>query len=526
MISRKKNPFSEKGLFNHLKLPLNRTVLVLSAILLMIAILPRFFFPGHDISPNGVDEGIQIMAGRMMGYGYDLYDQINSVQPPGMLLVYGLIDNSPSFFRVLSSIASILIIGLVMFASSKAGGWKSMIASGSFLMIDIMFLLESRLASLDMFCLFWSVLGVALLIGYRETGHRGLLAISGLMIGISSMIKLFGVITFGAVGVVLLLDYLKYRWGSKPILSAIILPRRGGHHIRFSDLFVYSLGFFAVIIGIMMHFGPMEVINSTIFNQMHRPIAPFPMKVSQFLKYSLPVVPTMFFFFIGVKDLYKRREGVVVIIGPIFLVYFLMQAMTFDHHLIFLSPMLALGAGLGTKRFLNRLSKFGHPGLMTFARIAPVLLIIAASSVGSGLILHVHFRGEPAQEKIARYIEEITLPDDFIISGDPLIPALANRKVPPSIVNVAKIQYPDITSEQLNRSVIEYGVKVVILTYHLSEMEGFNLFVNDYFNLRAQIADRQNPVYEDTVYYKIFIIKDSSELFLSPNWGSENVIQN
>ncbi len=509
-----KNPLPDKDPFN----------IGLVVILLMVAVFPRFFFIGHDISPNGVDEGIQIMAGRMMDNGYELYDQINSVQPPFMIMVYSLVDLPPTFFRVLSALSSILIIGLVIFAAGRAGGWKVMVASGSFLILDVMFLLESRLASLDMFSLFWSVLGVTYLIVFRETGRRGYLIFSGILVGISAMTKLFGVITFGSIGIILLLDIFKVKYPLKTMMRKVRLPKRKGYQPSVLDPTVFSLGFLLIVFGTLLWFGPYDIINGTILNQMHRPVASPSIKLEQFLEYLLPVTATVIFFFLGLKDLYKMSEGVVVIIGSIFLVYFLLQAMTFDHHLIFLSPMFALGAGFGIKRFLSIMERMHIRPLKELSRVGPVILILAASSVGSGLILHVHYRGEPAPERVAGIVEDITDSNDFIISGDPLIPVIADRPVPPSLVNVAKIQYPEIDSDLLNRSLIDYGVEVVILTYHLSEIEGFSKLVHDNFHLRHRISDRQNPISDDEVVYCVFVIRSDSILMDNPRWCSSKLL--
>jgi len=58
----------------------------------------------------------------------------------------------------------------------------------------------------------------------------------------------------------------------------------------------------------------------------------------------------------------------------VFLIYFILQAMTFDHHLIFLSPVIAIGAGIGFRRAL-RMVEYRHSILRAAARISPVILV-------------------------------------------------------------------------------------------------------------------------------------------------------
>jgi len=492
---------------------------LLFLILMAIGLIPRFYRLDWDVSPNGVDEGIQIMAGRMMDYGYHLYSQINSVQPPFMLLIYGATDASPELYRFFSVISSAIILSLVMYASGKAAGWRGMVGAGSFLLIDVMFLLESRLASLDMFALLWSSLGIAFFIAFREKGRNVNLMIAGFLIGISTMTKLFGGITFGAVGLILLMDILFDRYGQERPLDRFTLPPRGEFRTGLQHPVIFTLSFSLVVLLFMMLFGPMEVIRGTFLNQLHRPVASPLFKAGQFMKYLLPILASIPFFILGIGPLYRRREGVVLIIGSVFLIYFILQAMTFDHHLIFLSPVIAIGAGIGFRRAL-RMFEYRHSILRAAARISPMILVIAASLVSSGMVLHVHYRGEPAQEEVAAIVRDLTSEEDFIISGDPLISVLADRRVPPSVVNVAHIQYPSITSDALNTSVVEYGIECVVLSYHLMEMKGFRNFVDENFHLRAVIFDRQNPLLDDEVSYSIYYLCDDSILRDVPGWGA------
>ena len=86
----------------------------LAMIILLIAMIPRVFYISIGVLPNGVDEGVDIMAGRMWNFGSELYSQINTVQAPLMLSVYGLIEADPVIFRLFSTICSLVIIAFVM----------------------------------------------------------------------------------------------------------------------------------------------------------------------------------------------------------------------------------------------------------------------------------------------------------------------------------------------------------------------------------------------------------------------------
>ena len=133
---------SEKGLLQGARLLVDRIIhskrsnLYLALILLVIASLPRFFYITWDIHPNGVDEGVQIMAGRMADAGYEFYTQINTVQAPLMLAVYGAVEGDPVIFRIFSTLSSLVILGCVLLVGKRIGGRHVMVAAGAFAAMD------------------------------------------------------------------------------------------------------------------------------------------------------------------------------------------------------------------------------------------------------------------------------------------------------------------------------------------------------------------------------------------------------
>ena len=94
----------------------------LAAVILLIATIPRVFYISKGILPNGVDEGIDIMTGRMYDFGYDLYSQVNTVQAPLMTSFYGLIEADPVVFRLFSTLCSLAIIAMILLVGFRIGG--------------------------------------------------------------------------------------------------------------------------------------------------------------------------------------------------------------------------------------------------------------------------------------------------------------------------------------------------------------------------------------------------------------------
>jgi hypothetical protein len=97
-----------------------------------------------------------------------------------------------------------------------------------------------------------------------------------------------------------------------------------------------------------------------------------------------------------------------------------------------------------------------------------VTILVSAGLATYGLIE----QDEPPQVEIAQYLKMTTDDGDWIICGDPLICAYADRDIPPDVVNVAYRQHPDLTLEDIEQAISEYNVTVVVLSWRLLELEG------------------------------------------------------
>ncbi|MGA1873557.1 MAG: ArnT family glycosyltransferase [Thermoplasmatota archaeon] len=496
----------------------------LAAVILLIATIPRVFYISKGILPNGVDEGIDIMTGRMYDFGYDLYSQVNTVQAPLMTSFYGLIEADPVVFRLFSTLCSLAIIAMILLVGFRIGGRHVMVAAGAFAALDIMFLHEARLASLDMFCLFWVSLGVAFLVKYRQSGRRRSLVLTGFFLAIASMIKLFGAIAAFAIGLILLFDWisdleLTERFG----LHRFIPPKRIA--VKFEHIVLFSLSFILVVLFIMARYGVSEVVEGIFLNQLNRPVAPFMTKLSFFGVFLLLNAGAIPFLVFGMRPLYRRPEGVILLISGLYLLWFIFQATTWIHHLIFLSPAISLTAGVGvisfTRWWSRRSFMKGHPRITGRMLIyAEVTLILLAAVIGGGFSWVVKESGPSIDDRAADILIEITDEGDFVISGDPIVPVKAYRLVPPNLVNVAVLQYPIITDDELNTTCIEFSVEAVIITYHLSEMTGFVDFVEKNYRIKATIQQDEFFLDREVRTYEIYYLPIDAVIRQHPDWGN------
>ncbi|MGA1793213.1 MAG: ArnT family glycosyltransferase [Thermoplasmatota archaeon] len=495
----------------------------LGLIILLIATIPRVFYISKGILPNGVDEGIDIMTGRMYDFGYDLYSQINTVQAPLMPTFYGLIEADPVVFRLFSTLCSLAIIAMVLLVGFRIGGRHVMVAAGAFAALDLMFLHEARLASLDMFCLFWVSLGVAFLVKYRQSGKKKSLVLMGFFLATASMIKLFGLIATFAIGLILVYDWVSdMGMMEKFDLHRFFPPKRTT--VKLEHILLFSLSFILVVLFIMARYGVEEVYMGTFLNQMNRPVAPFMTKLSFFGLFMLLNAGAIPFLVFGVRPLYKRPEGVILLISGLYLLWFMFQATTWTHHLIFLSPAISLTAGVGVINFTRWWSKRKH--MKRYPRItgrmlvyAEVTLILLAAIIGGGFSWVVKETGPSMSDRAVDILLEITDEGDFVISGDPIITVKAYRLVPPNLVNVAELQYPEITNDMLNETCIEFAVEAVIITYHLETMEGFVDFVETNYRIKATIQQDDFFLDREVRTYRIFYLPIDAPIRQHPDWG-------
>jgi len=472
-----------------------RKVLIAAVLILALASFLRLYHIGWSFSSDGVDEGIMLERSLMVSHGYQLYSGMPSDQAPLAFYVGALMDGNVLALRSFVAVLSILAIAVSMLAARRLSGNSGMLITGLLLAVDFALLRESRLFSLDAISSSFLALSLLPFLVYIKSGNRAMLLTSGFMVGLSSASKLLGVL--GLLGMLLFL-VLEMRSRSesrrRKILDILMLV----------VISAIPLGLFMVALG------PGDMIQGMVFDQGHRSFE-IGLKLSIVAYFAVNIaylLPLM-----SARTMWKERPEYrfLLTLSFVLLAFMVFQPLTFFHHLVLLSPPLAILAGALISSALEHKKKSSETIqklVVTKRAIASANKIIALAVIGilvsTGLGAYgLAAQGRPFQDGYAKLIKQYSSPSQWVVSGDPLMVSLADRLMPPGLVNIAYRQYPDLTEQGLESEIIQYNVTVVVVCYRLNDMPGLVGFLTNhsYKKIPAPIVYHPNW-YEQLVRYR------------------------
>lgn len=441
-----------------------RRTLVAVVLILALAAALRFYNIGWSYSNNGVDEGVMLQRALLISRGLDLYTDLPCDQAPLAFYVGALLKGDVVTLRAVNAALSILAILACMVVARGVGGDVAMVSAGLFLSVDFAFVRESRLFSLDGMAAYF--LAFALMSFYYYVKRRDRLAVffTGLFIGVSAAVKLLGGLGLMALVLFFVLEALREREFKAP---------------RALDLGVMLSASAAPMVAFMYILGPSDMLQGMVFDQTHREFEPlFKLSILAFLglnlTYLLPLAYARELWAVGPEMRY-----LIAVVGVV-LAFMLFQPLVFFHHMVLMSPALAILAGFVTAELV--MYKKGHRKKSklyyilkkdkTMRRFAALIIMIDLGA-SLGLALYgVGAQGAPHEIVYAEKLREITSQDDYVICGDPLIATYADRMTPPEVVNVAYRRYPQLTLEDVTAAIEGYNVSVVVMCFRLQDIEG------------------------------------------------------
>jgi hypothetical protein len=183
------------------------------------------------------------------------------------------------------------------------------------------------------------------------------------------------------------------------------------------------------------------------------------------------------------------------------------------HHLILLSPVLALLAAYGGTKISSldiwpsnisqfwpsRFSNVQIDRPKVVAAVMGVVLFITTLNVA--IISSVVFLEPKPRENptylAAEILEIITTPNDLVISGDPEIALLAGRNVPPELVDTAENRYPHLTDEYLVNRTLENNITAVVVAYIMIDFIEYIEFLDAHYTRDLRAWDIDPAILQD-----------------------------
>lgn len=453
-----------------------RRLMAAMLLVFMFAAFLRFYNIGWSFSNNGVDEGIMLMRARMVSEGYELYSEVPCDQAPLAFFLSAALDGDVLASRLLSAVLSIAAIAACMEAAKRTRGEVAMLATGLVLAVDFAFLRESRLFSLDGMSSYFLAFSLLPLLAYARGGHRPMLVIAGVLLGLSAASKLYGAVAVAGVLVFMLLETLAQR-------------NAGGSAARKAIDAATFLGASVAPMAILLAaLGQSEMLRGMVLDQGHRQLDLL-MKLSVPLYFAFNLAYVLPFAYARAHWTRSPETRLLLCLSSVLLLNFVLQPLAFLHNMVLLSPPLAVlvgvlvadGLELEKGKISNNIkpvgTRIGMPRLSVVTALFVAGVVVSAGVASYGLAVQGKSPQEVYGEKIASWTSE----GEWIISGDPLIAAYAERNVPPTMINMGTRIYPDITLQDVEDAVEEYDVRVVVVCYRLFEedMAGLTDFLND-----------------------------------------------
>jgi 4-amino-4-deoxy-L-arabinose transferase-like glycosyltransferase len=448
-----------------------RRTLVAALLILALAAAIRLYDIGWSFSNNGVDEGVMLQRALLISRDYDLYSDIPCDQAPLAFYFGALLKGDVVTLRALNAALSLGAIAACMYVARRIGGDVAMVATGLFLAVDFAFVREARLFSLDGMASYMLAFGLLAFYFYAKRGDRLAVFLAGLFVGLATAVKLLGGLGLLALILFFALEAVRDRSfkASKAADMGIMVAASAVP----MALFLFALG-------------PSEMLQGMLFDQTHREFEPlFKLSILVYLGLNLTYILPLAY----ARDLWAVGPEVryLVAVTGVVLLFMVLQPLVFFHHMVILSPALAVLAGFVTSEtvmFRKGHHKKSHLYYVlkkdvTLRRFATAVIMVDLAA-STGLAFYgMAFQGEPSEIVYAQRLMDITDQDDWVITGDPLIATYADRQVPPEVVNVAYRRYPQLTLEDLQLAIERYNVSVVVVCFRLGDIEGFIPYLQD-----------------------------------------------
>jgi hypothetical protein len=477
------------------------------------------------------DEGVYWQSLRAMTQGHPLYTSVFSSQPPvflaGVYPFFLALGQSLAAARLGVIVYSLIGIGAVYVIGRLTAGPAAGLLAAVLLVLDPIYVQESRTLQAEVPALCWALVGIALAAAAWRTagGRRHWFALgSGVAIALGIGAKLFDVVALVPAAL-----YLASPIGATLIASDGRLIRRidaqrmrAAVRAALPDLGLLLAG---LVIGTALYLVPLTGAWPSLYDQVvrfHLRAGTLPatglkanIKVLASLGGELPIELASLLAFIVAIRLRLWRTVPLIAWAAAALVLLLDQRPLFTHHVALLAPPLAILVAVVAVMawqaswqtpWQSAPSPTAAPAVRRRPRQTPVVALalvalLALWGLGAGVIQATQAHGPTAQQiAIAGLLSATTQPGDYVLTDDQYLVGLANRDVPPQLVDTSSVRILSgyLTATQLQQAAQEANVRAVLIANgRFDQVPGFRAWVAAHFK---QVADFGHGI---TLYVRV-----------------------
>lgn len=431
--------------------------------------------------PSGdYDEGVYWQSLRAMADGHPLFSSVFSSQPPLFLLsvypFYIIFGQSLSAARIALIVFSLAAIAGTYVAGRALGHPTIGAVACLLLALDTLFehgahTLQAELPSVAL--QIWAV--ACAILAMRASGRRRtwLVVGSGVLLGCALLIKLFAIVAL--VPIVLYLSLpLARRWLDKG--GNLMWPTRAeiwDGLRQIAPAFGWlAAGLFGCIVIVLLPFiGRLGVAYDQVV-RFHLAAAQLD---SHTLRENLNLIGTTLW---DARLVFVTIPAIVVIIwrrmwvsAPLILwaladfITLLRQQPLLGHHIVLLSPAMALITGCGVYAVWRA---FAEPSSQRLAQTVTLVVLVVMCIAGLTLNWNQNLvANAPVSARtlsMALALQSVSAPEEVVLSDDQYVAALANRDVPPQLVDTSAVRITSgyLTASQLEDYISSHRIHVIL----------------------------------------------------------------
>lgn len=461
------------------------------------------------------DEGVYWESLRAMAQGHPLYTSVFSSQPPFFLLsvypFYMLFGQTLTAARLAIVLYSLVGIAAIYVAGRAIGGRLCGLAACVLLAADPLYLLESHTLQAEVPALAFEILCVALAATAmrRSDGSRRVLAaLAGVALGLGVMAKLFDVVAI--VPAVLFLA--QPVWETFVTDNQLARPPRArllaGIRAALPDLLLFAAGALVACALVLL---PYIASWGAFYDQAIRFHLVAGHLTTRGLRYNLSLLALNGYEYpvalaAAVSVVLAIRGRYWAIVPPLLwflvsLALLVQQQPLMDHHRALLAPALALTAAVAVSiaartatvvRSTEAVSAARRFNLARATSYLLVLVVVASIAIGVATTQSPMPPFAPNEPQMAAALRAATTSDDLVVTDDQYVAALADRDVPPPLVDTSLIRIESgyLTAPQLESIITSsHAGAILFASGRFQTIPGFQAWVNANYTQVATFGD-------------------------------------